>query len=116
MISYAVLVIAVAAIGGVVLANSVLRGKLAPWGLSLVHAALGAIGLLLIAFPVIRGVAPAGATTALVVLAIAALGGFFLAGLHLKDKIAPKGVVAIHAAAAAGGLVLLVLSLLGATG
>jgi len=42
MLVYAVIAFAVAALGGLVMATSVLRGRLAPWALSLVHAALGA--------------------------------------------------------------------------
>src|SRR5512146_3183449 len=45
MLLYAILVFAVAAIGGLVLASSVLRGKLAPWAISMLHALLGASGL-----------------------------------------------------------------------
>ena len=47
MLLYAILVFAVAAIGGLVLASSVLRGKLAPWAVSILHALLGATGLVL---------------------------------------------------------------------
>ena len=48
MLLYAVLIFAVAAIGGLVLASSVLRGKLAPWAISVLHALLGASGLVLL--------------------------------------------------------------------
>src|SRR3546814_17113300 len=39
MLVYAVIAFAIAAVGGLILAASVLRGQLAPWALSLVHAA-----------------------------------------------------------------------------
>ena len=45
MLTYALLIFAIAAVGGLVLAASVLRGRLAPWALSIVHALLGATGL-----------------------------------------------------------------------
>ncbi len=48
MLTYAVIVFAIGALGGLVLASYVLRAKLAPWALSLLHAALGAVGLLLV--------------------------------------------------------------------
>ena len=47
MLRYALIVFLVAACGGLVLASFVLRGKLAPWAVSLLHALLGASGLLL---------------------------------------------------------------------
>lgn len=45
MLIYALIAFGAGAIGGLVLASSVLRGRIAPWGLSLLHAALGATGL-----------------------------------------------------------------------
>ena len=47
MLKLAVLIFAIGATGGLILASSVLRGRLASWGLSLLHAALGATGLVL---------------------------------------------------------------------
>ena len=49
MLKIAVLIFAIGALGGLVLANSVLRGKLAPWALSILHMLLGATGLVLTA-------------------------------------------------------------------
>jgi uncharacterized membrane protein len=54
MITYALLAFAIAAIGGLVLASHVLRAKLASWPLSLLHAALGATGLLLLIVVLLR--------------------------------------------------------------
>ena len=106
MLDYAVIAFAVAALGGLVLASSVLRGKLAPWPLSLLHAALGATGLVLLLIAVMNGTGD-GITTALLVLVVAALGGFYLASLHLKNQVAPNGVVLVHAGVAVLGFVLL---------
>ena len=55
MLTYALIVFAIAAVGGLVLASSVLRGKLAPWALSILHALLGACGLVLLALSVLQG-------------------------------------------------------------
>lgn len=38
MISYALIAFAIAALGGLILALHVMRGKLAPWALSFLHA------------------------------------------------------------------------------
>ena len=111
MLLYAILVFAVAAIGGLVLAYSVLRGKLAPWAISLLHALLGASGLVLLILVVLQGAAPARLTAALALLVLAALGGFFLASFHLRKQVAPKAVVLVHAGVAVAGFLTL-LSLL----
>ncbi|HET8750812.1 MAG TPA: hypothetical protein VFM42_08740 [Sphingomicrobium sp.] len=110
MLNIAILVFAIGAIGGLVLASSVLRGKLAPWGLSLLHMALGAAGLVLTAIVVVGG-SDSGTgiiPIALLVLLIAALGGFYLASIHARKVVAPKGVVIVHAAVAVVGFLLLV--------
>lgn len=106
MLVYAVAAFAIAAVGGLILASSVLGGKLAPWPLSLLHAGLGALGLVLVLLSILSG-AGGAILTAFVILAVAALGGFYLASLHLKKQIAPKGVVVIHAGAAVAGFLLL---------
>lgn len=106
MLTYAVIIFAVAAVGGLVLASSVLKGRLAPWPLSLLHAGLGAAGLVLVLLSVMGGVGGSVAT-ALIILVIAALGGFYLASLHLKKQVAPKGFVLVHAGAAVAGFLLL---------
>lgn len=111
MLLYAILVFAVAAIGGLVLASSVLRGKLAPWAISALHALLGASGLVLLILVVLQGAAPGRLTAALALLVLAALGGFFLASFHLRKQVAPKAVVLVHAGVAVVGFLTL-LSLL----
>jgi hypothetical protein len=109
MLQLAVLIFAIGAVGGVVLATYVLRGRLAPWALSLLHAALGAAGLVLTAIVLFGGDpdVPPRTGLALLLLAIAALGGFFLASYHLRKQPGPRPVVLIHAGVAVIGFVLL---------
>lgn len=108
MLTYAVIVLAIGALGGLLLASYVLRGQLAPWAVSLLHAALGAIGLLLIIYAALTTGISHAALTALIILAVAALGGFYLASIHLRGQVAPKPVVFIHAGAAVIGFLTLV--------
>jgi hypothetical protein len=110
MLIYALIVFAIAALGGLTLAAYVLRGRLAPWPLSLLHAALGAIGLLLLIYAALTTGISGTVLAALVILVIAALGGFYLASIHLRKEVAPRSVVFIHAGAAVIGF----LTLLGA--
>lgn len=109
MLNIAILVFAIGAVGGLVLANSVLRGRLAPWPLSLLHMALGATGLVLTAIVVLGGTSGVANVVpiALLVLVVAALGGFYLASFHVRQVPGPKPVVVIHAGVAVIGFLLL---------
>lgn len=113
MLTYALIVFAVAAVGGLILASSVLRGRLAPWALSVVHALLGATGLVLLIVTVLQGATAGRVTAALGLLVLAALGGFYLASIHLQGKVAPKAVVYIHAGIAVAGFLTLLSAVLG---
>ena len=112
MLTYALLAFAVAAGGGLVLASRVLRARLAPWPLSLIHAGLGALGLALLIAVLVQGNAPPAVTTALALLVVAALGGFFLASFHLRGRLPPVAVVVIHAGVAAAGVLALLSAVL----
>jgi len=114
MLAYAVIVFAIAALGGLVLATVyVLQGKLAPWPLSLLHAALGALGLLLLIYAAVTSGLSSTALAALLILVIAVLGGFYLASIHLGGKVAPRPVVFIHAGAAVIGFLVLLAAAIG---
>src|SRR5262249_12242086 len=114
MLGYALIIFAIGALGGVMLATYVLRGQLAPWALSLLHAAVGAIGLLLLIYAAVTTGISRTALAALVILAIAALGGFYLASIHLRGKVAQQPVVFIHAGVAVIGFLTLLGVVLGA--
>lgn len=114
MLTYAVIVFAIGALGGLLLASYVLRGKLAPWAVSLLHAALGAIGLLLVIYAALSTGISGAALTALIILVIAALGGFYLASIHLQGQVAPKPVVFVHAGIAVIGFLTLLGVVVGA--
>lgn len=108
MLQLAVGIFAIGALGGLVLASYVLRGRLAPWALSLLHAALGATGLVLTLLVVMGpGPVPARAPLALILLLVAAVGGFFLASYHVRKVPGPRAVVLVHAGVAVIGFALL---------
>ncbi len=106
-------VFAATAVVGLYLASRVLGGKLAPWAAGLLHAALGASGLVILALAYFNGGVPQMAAIALVVLLLAALGGFLLGSFHLRKQVAPKAVVVIHALVAVAGFLLLAVSAFG---
>lgn len=107
MLTNAIIVFAIAAVGGLVLAAHVLRGKSAPWALSLLHALLGAAGLILLIALLVQGNASQKVLIGFVLMLIAALGGFFLASFHVRKKLPPKAMVAIHAGVAVAGFLTL---------
>jgi len=109
MLKLAVLIFAIGALGGLYMATSVLRGRLASWAISLLHMALGATGLVLTAIVVLGGsVAVAQIVPiALVILVVAALLGFYLASIHVRNVPPPKAAVIVHAGVAVVGFLLL---------
>jgi hypothetical protein len=112
MLNYAVIVFAIAAVGGLVLAAHVMRDKFAPWALSLLHALLGAAGLVMLIALLVQGNAPQQVLIGFVLMLVAALGGFFLASFHARKKLPPRAVVLIHAGVAVAGFLTLASALL----
>ncbi|MCK9537954.1 hypothetical protein [Dokdonella sp.] len=111
MLVYALVIFAIAALGGLILAAHVLRGRFAPWALSVLHALLGATGLILLIVMLLAGNGAQRLLVGFALLVLAALGGFFLASFHLRKQLPPKAVVIGHAGLAVAGFLTL-LSLL----
>jgi len=112
MLTTALVIFAIAALGGLFLATHVLRDRFAPWAVSLLHAGLGAIGLILLIVMLVQGQAASRLWIAFILLVVAALGGFFLASFHQRKQLPPKAVVVVHAVVAViGFLTLLSLAL-----
>jgi hypothetical protein len=107
MTTYALVLFGIAALGGLVLAFKVLTGRLAPWPISIIHALVGAAGLVTLLLAVVKVTNSSQVTAALGLLVVAALGGFFLASFHLRKQVAPKAVVLIHAGVAIAGFLTL---------
>ena len=107
MLTAAVIVFAIGALGGIVLALHVLRDRLAPWALSILHALLGATGLALLVLVMLGGEAAPLLPWSFGLFVVAALGGFWLASRHAKKELPPKGVVVLHAVLAVSGFAVL---------
>lgn len=108
MLLTAIAIFTVAALGGLILASFVLRDKLAPWVISMLHAALGACGLATMVFLILEGTYGQQLLISFAFLLLAALGGFFLASFHMRDKVPPKAIVFLHAGLAVVGFLILV--------
>jgi hypothetical protein len=112
MLKYALLVFFVGALGGLFMATFVLRGKLAPWVVSLLHALLGASGLVLLFLGILNAEGGMLAMVALGVLVVTALFGFYLATMHMHQRVALKKVVLTHAGFAVTGVTTLIIAIL----
>jgi predicted transporter len=112
MLMYAVFVLAITAIAGVVLASQVLTGKFASWPVSIAHALFGAAGLVILLLAVIKGNESSQVSAALGLLFVAALGGFFLVSFHIRKVLPPKSIVILHAGIAVIGFLTLLAAVL----
>jgi hypothetical protein len=112
-VTTALVLFALAAVGGVVLAVIRFRGQpYPPLGLALVHGAAAAAGLIALLLAVAPGEAPSSATTALVLFVLAAAGGFFLFSHHLRKVALPTWLVVVHALVAVVGFLVLAAAVL----
>jgi hypothetical protein len=107
----ALVLFALAALGGLTMAVMRLRGaERPPTGLALLHGAGAAAGLIALIVAVMNMPDPGAARTALIVFIIAALGGFFLFAQHMQKKALPIPVMVIHGLLAVTGFVILLMA------
>lgn len=100
MLKIAIVLFAVAALGGVVLATLHLKTKGAPVALAILHGLLAVTGLVTLILAVLNMATVGWAGVALGIFILAALGGFVLFGLDLKKRALPRGLIAVHGLAA----------------
>ena len=105
MLVYALILFAVAAIIGLIMAGCIFRGRTAPWLLSLLHLGFGGAALVLVYQTFAGG--EERIMTALAVLIAAAVLGLYLALQHLRGVVAPKTVVLLHFLVGVAGVGLL---------
>ncbi|MFB9760620.1 hypothetical protein [Ectobacillus funiculus] len=112
MLFLSVILFAVAALGGLVLGILGFRQRDLPMWLSLIHGVVAAGGLITLILGVVQGNAGLLPILSLILFLIAALGGFVLFSYHLRQKPHPKGLIVIHALAAAIAFILLLIGIL----
>lgn len=112
MLTAAVVLFLLAAVGGLVMAVGVFRGAKPPVALAVGHGLLAATALVLVLWIFLTSEAPAAVGIGLGILVLAALGGFYLLSFHLRDKPHPKAVVIVHAVVAVIGVGALVAAML----
>jgi hypothetical protein len=112
MSTVALVLLGIAALGGIILGNWLVAGRRPPTGLALMHGLGGAAGVVALAVAVVQGL-PSPAPFALVGLVIAAIGGGVLfVGFHLRDKPLPIPLTLAHVLLAGTSLILLLAALL----
>ena len=80
----------------------------------ILHGIAGASGLFVLLRAVLSSDQSGGAKTALVLLLLTAVGGFTLLSFHIRKRPWPVWMVFVHAIAAVSGVLLLLLTVLGA--
>lgn len=107
----AVILFAIAAVGGVIMAAMRFGGReLPPMGLALVHGLFAAAGLLTLILAVVGARASWAAYVAVIGFVVAALGGFMLFAHHLRRQALPVNYVVIHGAGAVISFVILLVA------
>jgi len=91
-----IILFAIAACGGLLLAYLRVKNKLLPIPLALGHGLLAVSGIVALTMAVLGGDAPSQARVALGLFVLAALGGLTLFSFHLRKKPLPLAVVAVH--------------------
>jgi uncharacterized membrane protein (UPF0136 family) len=111
MLGVAIVLFALAALGGIILAALHLKRKGAPIPLALLHGLLAAAGLVLLIIAVVQMASAGPAGVALVIFIIAALGGFVLFAMHVSRKPLPAGLIVVHGLVAVVAFVVLLVAL-----
>lgn len=109
MFSLSIILFAVAAVFGLILAVSIFKKKETSKPLAVVHGLAGAAGLVLLILHAVQNPQKL-LTTAITLFVIAALGGVLLFANDLRRRPGPAFLVVVHAlvAVAAVGIVLVV--------
>jgi hypothetical protein len=114
----ATVLLALAALGGLVMAGMRFAGKdYPPTALAMLHGVLAAAAVTLLIYAAATVGVPGLAIGAIVLFILAAAGGVFMnLGYHWKHEALPKGIVVVHAAIAVVGFILLILATIAAHG
>ena len=108
----ALALLTLAALGGLTMAVIRLGWHANPpnW-LAILHGLLAAAALCLLLYAYTAGVAPAAAGWALLIFLLAAMGGAYLnLRYHARAVLLPKSIMAVHAAVAVTGYVVLLMA------
>lgn len=109
---WAAVLFGLAALGGATLAFLRIKGGNPPLLLAVGHGMIAAAALVTLAVGVIGGGVRGPAMIALVLLGLAAVGGFVMAAIHRSGRLIPLTLVFGHGTIAVAGFVALLVHLL----
>jgi hypothetical protein len=110
---WAVILFAIAALGGIALATLRLKDRPLPMGLAVIHGFVAAAALVIL---IIAALGPAGSIiskVALLIFVVAALGGCYLFSFHVRGRKLPIPVVVIHGVVAVAAFATLLYAVYG---
>lgn len=110
MLTWAIGLFLVAALGGLAMATHIFKGRFPPLALAFGHGALAATALVMVLMLAMDPGAVPMVKYGAGILVAAALGGFFLLSFQLRKVRHPKAVVVIHALVAVSGVGCLLLA------
>ncbi len=114
MFNTAIILFAVAALGGATMAVLHFRGRAAPpVVLAVLHGLFAASGLVVLSLAVLRSGVEGTPAIALGMFLLAALGGFGLLSFHLRRRRLPGALVLGHGLLAVAAFLLLLVAFLG---
>lgn len=98
----------VAAVFGLIVASAILRNQPTPKPAVYIHGLLGAVALAIVVYYVIKN-GSNSPMISLILLVVAALGGFVLFARDMSKKPGPFALVVVHALVAVAGVLALIL-------
>lgn len=113
ILAVAVAIFVLAALGGMLLSMSILRGRLPPNAVVMLHGAAGVVGIVLLILVMGETGFAGPVAWALGLFIVAALGGLAMVFQHRQGKLPGKGMVAGHALIAVAGLIALLVGAFG---
>lgn len=114
MLDTGLILFAIAALGGATMAVLHFRGRAAPPAvLAALHGILAAAGLAVLLLAVVRDGARGLPAIALLLFLLAALGGFWLLGLHIRGRRHPPALIVGHGLLAVAGFLVLLAAIIG---
>jgi hypothetical protein len=111
MLYISIALFAIAAVFGIIIASAILRNQPTPKPIVFLHGLLGASALVIVIMYVMQH-PDQNPIVSLVLLIIAALGGFVLFARDMTKKAGPMALVIVHALVAVAGVLGLILFLM----
>jgi hypothetical protein len=108
MLYISIIIFLITAVFGVIIASAILRNQPTPKPIVYIHGLFGAVALALVVIYVIQH-GEKNPMISLVLLIIAALGGFILFARDMTKKPGPVALVIVHALVAVAGVLGLLL-------